>query len=276
MNNLIKRVIAYIIDMLIIILIVQSLSGVSLINKDLNKYNKAYKEYINLATNYTELKANLTKYYEDKKITEEEYNKITKYEEYNKILIKYYEDKKITEKELIKLNKEIDSYFEKEYKKVDYNIEKYSKYYIIIYIIITISYFVIFNKITDGRTVGKKLTRLKIVNTNNTSPTLINYLIRSLFLYQLSYYILRIILLNILNINSYYQVSTIISNIQLFIEIAIILMISMRFDERGIHDLIAGTKVVNVDKDGNIVENKKSIIKRKLKKEENIDTNKSI
>jgi hypothetical protein len=52
MNKLFRRVVAYIIDMMVILLIVQSLSGVPQINKQLDDYNKYYGKCMNLYNTY--------------------------------------------------------------------------------------------------------------------------------------------------------------------------------------------------------------------------------
>ena len=135
------------------------------------------------------------------------------------------------------------------------------------YIVAIIGYFVIFNKVTDGCTLGKRITKLRIISADNGNVSMLQLFIRSLFLYQFVYYIFRLIVINFMDINSYYSATSFVSNIQLFLEVAILMMISIRADGRGIHDLLAKTRVVRVDREGNIVEDKKSLVRKKLKDE---------
>ena len=52
MFKLLRRVLAYVIDMMVIILITQSLTSVPMINKQLDAYNKYYDEYMDLFEDY--------------------------------------------------------------------------------------------------------------------------------------------------------------------------------------------------------------------------------
>ena len=146
MKKILKRLCAYMIDIMVVMIITQCLSGVPLINHQLDNYNKYYQEYSNHLKEYTDFKLELQTSFKDEKITESEYNKIIKTsDEYQKYLTKYYDDKKITKNEINKINKNIDKHYMTFYKKDYYNVEKNSICYFIIYLIVTFSYFVGFN-----------------------------------------------------------------------------------------------------------------------------------
>ena len=76
MKKILKRIGAYFIDMMVVMLITQCLSGVPFINKQLDTYNKYYQEYSNALKEYSEFKLELQNSFKDEKITEKEYNKI--------------------------------------------------------------------------------------------------------------------------------------------------------------------------------------------------------
>ena len=76
MGKIIKRFVAYFIDLFVVVLISQSLAGIPFINKQLDTYNKYYDEYLDVVNTYGEFKSDLSKNYEDKKLTEKEYNKL--------------------------------------------------------------------------------------------------------------------------------------------------------------------------------------------------------
>ena len=59
MKKILKRLGAYFIDMMVVMLITQCLSGVPLINKQLDNYNKYYQEYSNALKGYSEFKLTL-------------------------------------------------------------------------------------------------------------------------------------------------------------------------------------------------------------------------
>ena len=257
MKKIWKRILAYIIDMMVILIIAQSLSGIPFINKQLDKYNKYYQGYTELVETYTGFKVELTNNFKDQKLTEKEYNSLIKnYPSYKDSLTKSYEDQKLTEKEYNALVKEIDNKYQSDYEEVYYQVEKNSITYFVIYLIAVFDYFVGFNKITNCQTLGKKLTRLKIVNSkDNSKPIPIwSYLVRAILLYQPIYYIVKLIGINILSMNQYYNITSIFYDIQYYLELIIIAMVMIRQDGKGLHDFLAKTRVVLLDKDGNEIE----------------------
>ncbi len=253
MKKILKRLGAYFIDMMVVMLITQCLSGVPLINKQLDNYNKYYQEYSNALKEYSEFKLTLQNSFKDEKITEKEYNKIIEIsDDYKQEIEKFYEDKKITKTEFNKINKNIDNHYLKIYKKLYSKVEKNSICYFIIYLITTISYFVFFNYYTNGETLGKKIFRLKIVNNkdSNKKVSILSYIIRAIFLYQPIYYIIKLICVMTLNGNDYYSVTSIVYDIQYYLQFIIILTVMIKMDGRGLHDLLAGTRVASYNRKG--------------------------
>ena len=251
--KLFKRFLAYFIDMAVIMIIAQSISGVTFINKQLSNYNKYYDNYTDYVFNYADFKNKLDDYFDDKKITEKEYNKLSeKYEDYKSILDKYYDDNTITKSEYNKIIKKVDNVYQKQYKKYYYLIEKNSICYFVVYIVAVLGYFIGFNKLTDGQTLGKKLLRLRVTNVNGGKVTWWQYLLRTILLYQPIYYIARLIGVFMLDASGYYTLTNVFYNIQYYLEFLIIITLMIRHDGRGLHDLVASTKVVFQDIEGNI------------------------
>ena len=253
MKKILKRIGAYFIDMMVVMLITQCLSGVPLINKQLDNYNKYYQEYSNALKEYSEFKLELQNSFKDEKITEKEYSKIIKIsDDYKQEIEKFYDDKKITKKEYKTINKNMDNHYLKIYKKLYSKVEKNSICYFIIYLITTIFYFVFFNYYTNGETLGKKIFHLKIVNNkdNNKKVSILSYIIRAIFLYQPIYYIIKLICVMTLNGNDYYSVTSIAYDIQYYLQFIIILTVMIKMDGRGLHDLLAGTRVASYNRKG--------------------------
>lgn len=253
MKKILKRLGAYFIDMMVVMLITQCLSGVPLINKQLDNYNKYYQEYSNALKEYSEFKLELQNSFKDEKITEKEYSKIIKIsDDYKQEIEKFYDDKKITKKEYKTINKNMDNHYLKIYKKLYSKVEKNSICYFIIYLITTIFYFVFFNYYTNGETLGKKIFHLKIVNNkdNNKKVSILSYIIRAIFLYQPIYYIIKLICVMTLNGNDYYSVTSIVYDIQYYLQFIIILTVMIKMDGRGLHDLLAGTRVASYNRKG--------------------------
>lgn len=131
-----------------------------------------------------------------------------------------------------------------------YNLTRYSLYINIIIIICIIGYFVFFQKYNNGQTLGKKIMKLKVVN-NNENPTLLKYLLRSLF----NYYLLigNIIAIFIdttlsytLSVNLFSILNNIVNYGYIFMGIVSFTMIHIRKDKKSIGDIIANTSVIEI------------------------------
>lgn len=162
---------------------------------------------------------------------------VESYEKYNDV-IDDYNNELITEEELVKLNTE--NY---------YAISKYSVSYNIVIVVGLILYFVVFQKFTGGQTLGKKLMKIKVVNNNNEKPTLFKLFLRCLPVYYI--YIggiipvfINTILIYIISPNNYMSISNIVSYIFLIISIISFIILWIRKDKRGLHELISDTKVI--------------------------------
>ena len=136
----------------------------------------------------------------------------------------------------------------KNYKITYHELNKYSKFYNLYYIIVLLLYFLGFNIITKGQTLGKKILKLRIVNNKDEKDvSILNYLIRCILLYNPIYYLLMIIVSFITNTNTVYNFALIFSNIKDYLELIIMVMIVARPDGRGLHDILASTKVINTN-----------------------------
>ena len=274
MRKLFKRFIAYSIDMLVILIITQSISGIPTINKQLNDYNKYSNKYLTNYKEYSDLKINLNKYFEDKKITDEEYNSLIK-EENNYInIFKDNYKEELSNEDYDKINKKIDKLYNNTYKEIYYKMEKNSIMYNIIYLVVVILYFVGFNKYTNGQTLGKKLMRLKVVNNNdsNKDVPIWSYIVRLIILYQPVLYITKLIGVSFMDISIYYTVTNYVYTFQSYLEMIVIATMSIRIDGRGLQDMLAKTRVVLYDRNGNEIKDKLEVlVNDKLKNKKVID-----
>ena len=217
MKIMIKRFIAYVIDILLVTLIASLLTSNTLINKDYKKYMDTYEEYEKVVDKYEEDKETLEEILEYETITEEEYN--TKLEELNNSFNEY---------------------------NIDYNYKliKYSIISTIISILLTLLYFVVIQYYFNGKTLGKRIMNLRVVSNNDKKLNIFNYLFRSLILNSVLINILSIIMVIVLSKNNYLIYNEIIYVINYVIELSIIFMISFTKDNRGLHDYISNTKVI--------------------------------
>lgn len=189
---LLKRITAYLIDMTIVMLASSMLASISYINPKLDDYNKVYKEFNEIASQYSK-----------NEITEEKYNELAL--EYN------------------------------------YQLEKNNIVTIVISITTIILYFVLFQKYNNGQTLGKRIMKIKIENLSFW-----RYLLRTLILYNVLFNLLKIILIFTISKENYILASNILYVGALMIETTTIVLVNMRRDGRGLHDIISGSHVIEV------------------------------
>lgn len=128
---------------------------------------------------------------------------------------------------------------------LSYRIDKENFLYTAIEVVITILYFVVFQFIKGGQTIGKKLLGIQVVK--DYGELQINDMIfRSFIVNDLLYSMICLLFLfTIKDINYIYSIS-ILGTIQGIIMLVSAFMIIFRKDKRGLHDIITKTKVIEV------------------------------
>ncbi len=146
-------------------------------------------------------------------------------------------------------NQEItsDKYLE-EANNLGYIINKESVSLTIVTTVLTIIYFVVVAYYYDGQTLGKKLMKIKIVSNKDSKLTMNNYLIRSLIIDLGLYNIVSIVTILFLTKENYFLVNDYFSSLMGAIYVVSFALILFKKDGRGIHDLLAGTKVIDISK----------------------------
>lgn len=135
--------------------------------------------------------------------------------------------------------------FADKYLDIVYNEEKKDILTSTISVILTIGYFIVFQYLNNGQTLGKKILKIQVVDKNtNTPPSILKGTIRTIFILNIASNIITIILRTCANKNTYLITSTILSIFNwIFLVITIVLMIS-KSSCRGLHDLMANTIVI--------------------------------
>ena len=114
---------------------------------------------------------------------------------------------------------------------------------------ITIAYFVIFQYMNKGQTIGKKILHLRVVDNNTEKPlSIFKGLIRSLLIWNILSGTLGIVLIYILNKESYITSYLIISSIESIFIFITAMFTLYRKDNRGLHDIIINSKVIKEGK----------------------------
>lgn len=142
-------------------------------------------------------------------------------------------EKKIDTKEYF--NKAID---------IVYDIDYSNCMSMIIEIVVIILYFVVFQYYNNGQTLGKKIMKLRVISNNGDSLSLNQVAYRALIINSVLINMLIVAALLFLGRNYYYYASLLLQIISEIIVIVTLIMIMFRKDGRGLHDIIAGTKVV--------------------------------
>jgi uncharacterized RDD family membrane protein YckC len=191
-----KRIVAYIIDVLIVTIIATGISSIPFLNPTMDKYNETYEQYMEYLKNG---------------LSVEEANNI--------------------------LNSE-------EYQSITYDMTYYGRYTSLITLVVSFSYFVVFQYFTKGYTGGKKLLKIK-VEAEDGKLKFYKLLLRGLIINNLLTSSLNLILLFIGNKMTFGQFNMFIEVLQMGLLFTTFGMILYRQDGRGLHDLIAGTRVID-------------------------------
>lgn len=233
MNKNLKRVIAYMIDTILISIIAFALTNVKQINFQLDNYNKNYEAYEKVAEKYQDLEDEYEEAKED------------------------YEEEEITKKEYKKIKKEYEDYedtYTKSVKKYNYELSKNLIVSTLISIALIIAYFGIFQYSMNGQTLGKKLMKLRVVKNKEGNLNILNYVIRCVILNGVIFNAILIICVYLFNYKDFYTANYIVSNVSSIVEILILMMVFMNKDGRGLHDYLAGTRVIEIDNEGREIE----------------------
>lgn len=130
-----------------------------------------------------------------------------------------------------------------------YDSQKNSVIELSVSVVLTIAYFVIFQYTNKGQTLGKKLLDLRVVDKDtNEPPNVIKGLIRSLLTLSILSGTLNITFLYLLNKDNYLTVYSTIAMLELLFIFITIIFILYKKDGRGLHDIIANTKVIKEGK----------------------------
>lgn len=285
-DSLFKRVIAYLIDMMLVSIVVNSIISSNVVNFQLNKYNKLYDEYYDIYTLHLEQTVNkiescgdLEKAIKDKKLTEEKfvssYNSLKESYSKQEISDEDYDNKCLIIVKDYNSNKMTDEYYSE---KVDYYYYRLEKNSIVVYavnIIAFMLYFVFFQGFTGGQTLGKKITRLKVVSTKEDEKLSYKQLFkRTLFLpintmfSSVTYCIIMLGCILVLPENLFTPVTDFLYFINYMVILGIVFTISFNKGKIGLHDMVAHTRIMEMDFKGNEI--KKDDKNKKVVKEEKV------
>ncbi len=154
------------------------------------------------------------------------------------------------EKRLNELNKQYTSNeitteaFYNEYNNILYENQKATTIPTCVSLVLTIGYFIVFQYLNKGQTIGKKLLHLRVVDKDTEKPpTIAKYIIRSLIVLGILSTIIDLLVVNFTSKKTYIPCYYTVSIIEIiFIVISVGLIIFK--DGRGLHDKMANTTVI--------------------------------
>lgn len=198
MKNLnLSRVVAYLIDIIIVGAIASVFSYIPFLNPERIDYEKQYDALMEIYQSYR-----------DGNMKEEEY--MTQY-------TSFY-----------------------------YDLNRLNVNYTVINLVVLVAYFGVFQWQRNGKTIGKKLMKIKVVSHNEKPLGFVSYLIRSIILNNIIITILQLIVLFIFSKEQYYIIYSNINLVGYILLYINVFLVFIRQDKRGLHDLVAGTKVVSI------------------------------
>lgn len=267
MNNIrpvLKRVLAYSIDILIVLILASFITEIPIFNNNMDKYEKTYQEYQEKYDEYAKYLNLLEEKYQDSEITEEEYNELISKEIYQEIITSKYEDKKITKGEYNKIKEELNTEYSSIAKDYIYKLNKQGIFNSIITLSTTLLYFGIIQYFLKGQTIGKKILKLKIVSASNKKLNIFNYILRTLVVNNILLNGISILFLLLATKTVYLQVDNILGMLVSISEAIIIFLVLTREDQRGLHDLLFNTKVVSTTEEPIIDNNSIKLTNNKI------------
>lgn len=250
MKIVLKRIGAYLIDIILVSVVATLLTSNTYINRDYKKYTKTYDAYNDEYNEYSGYYTKLENYYEDKKLEEKEYDKLLKFDKkYSKKLKEVYEDKKLSEEEYSEVIESLNLEYKDKDIDYSYKLLKYSLIPTVVNLMCIMLYFIVMQFYFGGQTLGKKILKLKVISNNDKKLNIVNFLIRSLVVNELFINILNVIFLLILSKNNYLIYNKIIYVVTYILEMAILFTIVFDKHNRGLHDCISNTKVIELNKE---------------------------
>lgn len=246
-KKLSKRILAYIIDSTIVLLLTVLITNIKYLNPTYDNALEKSNELQSLNLSNIEIQNYLPLYYKDSEISEDEYNDLIKDNDYfGYLIVDAYSDSVITEEEYNYIIAEAKKIYNEKAPQVYKDAIESNWYSYLIYLVVYFFYFVIFNIITKGITLGKKITGLQIVGLDNREATFGQYLFRSLIAYGYFVYLLELIVPHVIPMKYLMYVVGGLSIVMNFLQIVVSISVISNDDNRGLHDILAKTKVIDV------------------------------
>ena len=136
-----------------------------------------------------------------------------------------------------------------EYKELLYDYQKENVLQTGISVALTIAYYVVFQYMNKGQTIGKKVLNIRVVDKDTKKPiSILKGLLRSFIILSILSGTLGLIFLYLLNKNSYFISYSALLFIEGLFTLITIMLVLYKKDGRGLHDMMANTIVLKENK----------------------------
>ncbi len=129
---------------------------------------------------------------------------------------------------------------------ITYELYRLNVYYVIIDIVVVLLYFGVLPYFLKGQTLGKRLFQLRIVGIKDKPLSIVNYLLRCIVLNNVLISIALQCIVHIMSVDNFYAVYQNVNLVGYIILYISLFMVIVRRDGRGLHDMVANTKVVYI------------------------------
>ena len=256
MKKIIFRFLAYLVDYLIISVVATTIMLVVPALKD--QYYKNVDRSREITTYYSQYKDvinELDKAYEDKVLTKEESTKIyNSYSKHTKLLKIVSEDTKVSEKDLDDLKEKLYDESVENINKLQYRMDKHTIFQQAVVLGLIVIYLGVIQYFTKGVTLGKKIFRLKVVSDDGKDVSLVKYLLRAILIGAIIIKVPELICLGTMSYDSFVKANSYIMLIRNVYDMAFIICMVFRDDQKSVHDVLLHTRVALFDKEGKEVE----------------------
>ena len=128
---------------------------------------------------------------------------------------------------------------------VQYRIDKASAPITAVNVVIGIGYFIIFQYMNNGQTLGKKILKIKVESEEKKKASILQITIRSLLINIIAFNLINVLSVAFLSKDLYLSINSITTLGQWIVLIVSALLVLYNKDKNGVHDMLAKTKVVN-------------------------------
>lgn len=128
---------------------------------------------------------------------------------------------------------------------IEYKIDKASAPITAVNVVISIGYFIIFQYMNNGQTLGKKIFKIKVESEKKKKVSLLQMTLRSLLINVIAFNLINVLAVVFLPKEWYLSINSIVTFGQWLVFIISSLLILYNKDKNGVHDMLAKTKVVD-------------------------------